>query len=515
MNTIEHQTATPTALPLVSNIQAWNNLFTQQIAFTGYLTEGLCRYNKVFSDPLAVAVGNIATVESQRLFEDTPCERLRSYQDLFTFNFNLFSRYYRGVLEALGRYNEHGFDGLSSAWVNTLLQKEGINLDEYAAQQTEMMKNVLEGYPQAILDIEPEYGFHFERGEHLKFAESDRFILYRVAPNKKGVTTDSKSKPVLIMPPFVLGTNILAFLPGEQKSYAHSFANRGIPTYIRVMKNIQETPATQVMTMEDDALDTRHFCERIVSEHGKKVTLNGYCQGGFSSVCNILSGKLDGLVDALITCVAPMDGTRSEGLGQFLRELPQRFNDLAYGKKTLPNGNKVADGDLMGWVYKLKGIDQQGPLIAFINDLFMINGRGTSPLQISKTVAALNYWLQNERSDIPLAVTEMSFASYTIPVTKDGTLPVTMFGNKLNFKGFKEKNIKWLLCYGEQDDLVEKNVALAPLDYIDVEVTPFPKGHVAIATSWSHPESACALDTTFGNNHRGPVRFHLDLDETD
>ena len=50
--------------------------------------------------------------------------------------------------------------------------------------------------------------------------------------------------------------------------------------------------------------------------------------------------------------------------------------------------------------------------------------------------------------------------------------------------------------------------------YIDVEVTPFPKGHVAIATSWSNPASACALHTRFGDqNYRGPVRYQLDLDE--
>jgi hypothetical protein len=137
-------------------------------------------------------------------------------------------------------------------------------------------------------------------------------------------------------------------------------------------------------------------------------------------------------------------------------------------------------------------------------------------MAINKTIAALNFWLQNERSDLPLSVTEMSFRSYTIPVTSDGTLPVTLFGKKLRFQGIREKNIKWLLCYGETDDLVEKEVALAPLDYIDVEVTPFPKGHVAIATSWSHPQSSCALDSVFGEGHySGPVRFHLDLMKED
>jgi len=110
------------------------------------------------------------------------------------------------------------------------------------------------------------------------------------------------------------------------------------------------------MTGDDDARDTRLFCEVIKQNHGKSVTLNGDCQGGFSALCDLLSGELDGLVDAFITCVAPMDGTRSRGLKDFLDRLPQRFNDLAYGTKTLPSGNRVADGKLMGWVYKIADI---------------------------------------------------------------------------------------------------------------------------------------------------------------
>jgi len=48
-------------------------------------------------------------------------------------------------------------------------------------------------------------------------------------------------------------------------------------------------------------------------------------------------------------------------------------------------------------------------------------------------------------------------------------------------------------------------------DFIPVEVTPFPKGHGAIATTWSDPASAFALHRRFGEQRRGPVRFHLDL----
>jgi hypothetical protein len=107
----------------------------------------------------------------------------------------------------------------------------------------------------------------------------------------------------------------------------------------------------------------------------------------------------------------------------------------------------------------------------------------------------------------------MSFASFTTPITNDGTLPVRLFGKDLNLKRIKEKKIPWQICYGEKDDLVESPAALAPLDYIKVETTPFPKGHVAIATSWSHPGSEYPLHGTFGENnrYRGPVKFHLDL----
>jgi hypothetical protein len=322
-------------------------------------------------------------------------------------------------------------------------------------------------------------------------------------------------KPILILPPFVLGANILGFLPGENRSYAHCFANQGIPTYIRILKDIQTTEPLQVMTGEDDARDTRKFCESLIQAHGKPVTLNGYCQGGYSGLCNLLSGELDGLVDAFITCVSPMDGTRSVGLSGFLKSLPARFNDLAYGSKTLPNGNQVADGHLMGWVYKLKSIEHETPIPAFYRNLMMFarqQGKG-KPVKISKTAAALNYWLNNERNDLPLAITRMSYDSYNIPIDDEGTLPVKLFGRRLNLKRINELEIPWLICYGEHDDLVEKETARAPVDYIDVEVTPFPKGHVAMATSWSDPGSACALHTRFGTgNWRGPVRFQLDLD---
>jgi hypothetical protein len=226
-----------------------------------------------------------------------------------------------------------------------------------------------------------------------------------------------------------------------------------------------------------------------------------------------LSGELDGLVDALINCVAPIDGTRSKALIEYMEHLPPRFRDLGYAVKTLPNGNQVVDGKVMSWVYKLKSMEKEAPIFSLYRDLMIFNKPDGQDVEITKTAAALNHWLIYDRKDLPVAITQMSFDSYTIPIDKDGTLPVKLFDRKLNFNYIKEKGIKFLICYGEKDDLVDKESALAPADYVDVEITPFPKGHGAIATSWSQPTSDCALDTCFGENCRGPVRFQLDLEE--
>ena len=485
---------------------------TAQLISSYYLSRGISRYSEDFLAPLINATQNFNGVELSRLYSRNPQENLLAYSRLMSMNVDLYSRYIKGVLETVDTFSREEWQKIFTALHVGAINPSSKDLGDFFTRHAENLRRVIDNYPKTIQAIEPEYGFHFERFPQSLILETDRFYLHQVIPSKRGVTTDNALKPLLIIPPFVLGANILSFLPGEERSYAHSFANRSIPTYIRILKPIAEHPAVQTMTPEDDAQDTKIFCEKLLSLHGQQVTLNGYCQGGFSAICNILSNTLDGLVDALITCVTPIDGTRSQGLGKFLKELPAEFNDLAYGTKTLPNGNKLADGHLMGWIYKLKSIEDSGPLTAFYRDLMMLSPRNGKPAKISKSVAALNYWLQNERSDLPLPITDMSFRSYNHPISPEGILPVTLFGKKLDLHALPQKNIKWLLCYGESDDLVEKEVALAPLDFIDVEVTPFPKGHVAIATSWSHPESACALDSVFGEDKvRGPVRFQLDL----
>lgn len=494
--------------------------FIDQMHAAYNLYTGFSKYNAEFLIPFLISMAYFGRAEMSDPLKHPLDKRLTDYMGLMKFNMDLCYRSFSSSMQALEAMVESEGKNYVDAFRNSCFPDDA-NGDErlgaFFSRQFDLITGVSKTLPKAIQDIEPEFGFHFERNNTPLFAETDRFYVYRILPSDPDVTSGESGKPprkpLLIIPPFVLGSNILGFLPGEKKSYAHCFANQGIPTYIRIMKDIGTTPACQTMTMEDDNRDTRYFCEKIKAAHKSNVTLNGYCQGGFLSVCHLLSGELDHVVDALITCVAPIDGTRSRGLSGFLEQLPPRFNNLVYGTKTLANGNQVADGKLMGWVYKLKSIEDQAPLVAFLRDMSMVAHMEARDREISKTAAALNCWLQNERTDIPLPVTEMSFASYTTPITPDGTLPVKLFGRELNLKRIKAMKIPWLLCYGENDDLVEKETALAPLDFIDVETAPFPKGHVAMATSWSHPESAYALHKRFGpdDRYRGPVRFQLDL----
>ncbi len=471
----------------------------------------LTRYSSAYSIPLTLAASYFNQIESRRIWFRTPIENFMTYLQLGTMNLDLASRALKGDLLAIDHFLTTEFQSHLPA----LASGDSQGLVRFARRIQNMVQQVAYTYPAAIEGIADEFGFHFERQpESSLIAETERFLLYQVLPTDPKVEVRQSGKPILIVPPFVLGANILAFLPLENRSYAHAFANQGIPTYIRVLKDIRTSEAIQSMRPEDDTLDTREFCEVIKARHGLPLTLNGYCQGGYAALGNLLSGELDGLVDAFITCVTPMDGTRSQGLCNFLKALPTAFNDLAYGTKVLPNGHKVADGNLMGWIYKLKSIETETPLLAMWRDMMLVSRSNGDTEAISKTAAALNYWLTHDRYDLPLEITRMSFEAYNIPISENGTLPLKLFGRRLNLKRLQEKKIPWLICYGKQDDLVEPETALAPLDHVNAEVTGFPKGHVAIATSWSHPDSAYALHLRYPDeNTRGPVRFQLDLQE--
>ncbi|MGD0276663.1 MAG: metal transporter, partial [Syntrophales bacterium] len=377
-----------------------NAMQIQQKYWLGVLT-----YINDFMVPFWISLKAFLNTEKDKVKKISAIDTILDYLELFQFNLQIAEKGLQGTANNMKDFAVNETIQGMIAWINTIFNRKGVALNEYTANLAKLMQLIVFGYPQAIKAVETEFGFHFDRKGYVKKAETDRFILYQVLPNQKGIRTQKNGKPIIIIPPYVLGANILAFLPSENKSYVHAFANQGIPTYVRIMKKIEDTPAVQVMTGEDDARDTRIFCEKLKATYNKPVTLNGFCQGGFIAVLDILSGELDGLVDALITCVAPMDGTRSISLTEYLQHLPERFRDLGYATKILPNGNRIVDGKVMSWVYKLKSMEKEAPLVALYRDLMTLGGPDSKEVHVSKTAAALNHWIIYDRNDLPENIT--------------------------------------------------------------------------------------------------------------
>lgn len=440
-------------------------------------------------------------------------ENLRDYAALVTENLSLSYTVWLGAYKQTTDFHSRELTDFALAWARALSGKDGHALEEYWADLAESIQQLVIDLPDAMKAVESQFGFHFEEDKYVKIAATDRMDLYQVLPNEPDVRVDDRIKPIIIAHPYVLGANILAFLPGMRRSFVHCFANQGIPTYVRKIKDIQAHEAVQLMTGEDDVRDTREFAEILMEKHGKPVTLCGVCQAGFIVTAGALTGELDGVVDAIIPCAAPLDGTLSRQLKSYLESIVPRFRTLAYSTKTLPNGNRVVDGTVMAWVYKLKSLKHEAPLDYYRRlDQFRGHGRkGKS--SIPTTTAAILRWLVYDRTDLPVEITRLSTTSYSKPVSADGELPITLFGRKLNFKHLREKGIRMQICYGAQDMLVEPPSSLIATRFVDADVAEFPKGHAAIWTSWSKPDSEYALHKVFPNGQRGPVRYHLDLDE--
>ena len=429
---------------------------------------------------------------------NNPWQEISDFFDSFALGLQIAEEGAMGSVEAARAYHSKLVAEAMEAYMKALMSGSPTPIGDLVQAEADALETVVNAYPKAIKEIEPKYGFKLNGDGYKLMDEDDCFCCYQVLPNN-GITVRENGKPVLILPPYVLGPNILAFLPGQGRSFVHNFANKGIPTYIRIVKDIQTIVAVQEMKREDDCLGTKKFCETIAARHGKMVTLTGYCQGGFMAALDVLSGELDHVVDALITCVAPMDGTRSKTLCDFMDQIPVKNRGLEGATKILANGNRVIDGSQMSFLFKLKAMESRAPIPEFYQQLATVGKAG-----ISEVAAAINYWLLYDKVDIPLEITRLSHISYSKPVYKNGKLPVKMFGRNLNFKRINEMGIRWLICVAGKDDLVDGDAALAPLDYVDsslIKVVRHPKGHASLATD------------RYDYNFWSYVQFHMELDD--
>lgn len=404
----------------------------------------------------------------------------------------------------------YGWDQTQSAmssFLNTVLDRDGEKLIDFTAREASIMESVAD-FHEEIEKIKDEFGFQLNTSAYRLVDDTELFELYQVMPTKPDVVVDNNLKPMLLVSPYMLGAHILSFLPNEDKSYAHAFANAGIPTYIRIVKDIMEEENVQRMIPEDDCLQTKQLCQTIHAIHGKKVTLNGTCQGGYICLMNILSGMYRDVCDTLITNVTPIDGTYSRAISG----MPSLHHDFITTE--LPNGNRVANGYLLSLGMRMIAIDRETPLVRVLDQASLQRKTERNP---GKTVAALFRWLLKERVHLPIEIAKMSSTTFREPINEYGDLPVRLFDRPLNVKDLAKYGIKWYQNYAIKDDLVTPECATAANKHLEntnvLEVVPFPGGHVAILTSPYNRKAP--VDDYFmgidGKEYRGPVKFQLDI----
>lgn len=447
----------------------------------------------------------IASQIALQALKENPLNASETF-DVFNHFNNLMYRGMNGSAEKLTEYLMDTAREAIDAYLNTFFLREGETIAGFARREAEIMEAVA-NFSEEVEKIKDEFGFHFSSDKYELVHETDTFLMYRIKPLKEGVKVREDVPPVLLVPPYILGVHILSFLPDEGKSYAHAFANEGIPTYVRVVKDIMTNEKVQTTTPEDDCDQTRELCAKLKEIHGRKVTLNGTCQGGYICLMNILSGTLTDVCDSLITNVAPIDGTLSEALCG----VPQVHHDFMTTE--LANGNKVANGYLLSLGMRFVAIDRETPLVRVLDQVSLHRATEMNP---GKTPAALFRWLLKERVHLPLDIATMSSATFQEPIAEDGTLPVELYGKTLNVKDLAKLGVPWYQGYAIKDDLVTPPSAMGANKYLEgtdtVESVAFYGGHVAMLTS---PQSKRApLNGAFvdanGQQARGPVKWQLE-----
>lgn len=462
-----------------------------------------------FMELATAAIEPFIRMQKRAIVEKSPEKLAEDTRKIAMLGAEIAREGFGGATSSALRYHLPRATELSLATLTTMLNLPGEDIFTFFERQANVMEAAAKKYPERILGIGSEFGFHFDSPDCELVWETAHFRFYRVNPTDKSVKTDERHKPVLLIPPYVLGANILAFLPQEGKSLAHCFANQGVPTYVRVVKDIATNPAVAKMTGENDVLDTAAFCRHLRSVHGLKVTIFGICQGGFMAALGFLTGKFDGVADQLITAVAPIDGSRSRAFKEYMGKLPEDGRDLGYSLVG-QNGSQTVSGPVLAAVYKWRSFWTENPVSWFYDNLGMLEGTNG---EIRSTAAAINYWLQYERCNLPPAIAQLALDVYKNGIAEDGTFPIFLFGSQPNICRMNEMpDFRWYLAYAPADVLVEKESALAPLRYLRSDilmVVAYPGGHVGIATTQSKKGAKRYIGETFPDGQWGFVYDHL------
>ena len=143
---------------LKKNVSVFSHLVN---ASQNYLS-AFSKYSNDFMIPYLIATSYFNDVEKQKLWSTSPLENVQSYMELLAFNLDLISRSVSSSMKAITHSGKMEMENAIAAVFNTFFCSEGEDLEGFLARQAKMMDVMANQYPQAIQDIEPEFGFHFE-----------------------------------------------------------------------------------------------------------------------------------------------------------------------------------------------------------------------------------------------------------------------------------------------------------------------------------------------------------------
>lgn len=301
--------------------------------------------------------------------------------------------------------------------------------------------------------------------------------------------TDSKyiRQPLILIPPTVLGSGVLAFAPNYGTSLIHHLSEHN-PVFVINFKDFKSSPMLK-MTMEsliDELIEILKFVNLM---YGTKPIFGGYCQGGLIALLASLSEKLNPYIKAIFAMATPT-GKMDMGNSSIQSLL---FKDLGLATKTV-NGHKVIAKEFP--IVGLKN-DDWSALLDFAANLSKAKVFRKRILEMVKSgidihdaikrlsienieYLAQTVWLNN-MEDLPFALTDWSLSVFKNGICPDGSYDAMLDGKRLSTATINKNKKTVHLFYGKRDKLVTPERALEIVPHLDnCETHPIDCGHIGI-----------------------------------
>ena len=101
------------------------------------------RYFSGFITPSWLALNYFCAVERDKMISIPPWESVRDYTELLQFNLRIAEKGFTGSLVAMNEYHIRQTSNAFSAWLNTIFDREGEDINEFMARQRELIEKVV------------------------------------------------------------------------------------------------------------------------------------------------------------------------------------------------------------------------------------------------------------------------------------------------------------------------------------------------------------------------------------